>query len=135
MKNIITTVSVFCLIFILNSCGKAPSEMIVGEWKIADLKTTQEISEDQLESHKEAIEDMKASSSLVINADGTYENTISESVVKGKWSINEDATKLTLTDEEGNAEVSEIVELSENKLTISKEVYEVTNTIFYEKKQ
>jgi len=133
MKNLGIVISTLLIVLLISSCAKKPSELIVGEWKIADIKTSEEISPDIKEERDKAIEDMKASSLFVINADNTFENTISESTEKGKWALSDDGKKLTLTYESGKQEVSNVEELTETKLTTSIDVNGSKNTIIYEK--
>lgn len=133
MKNLTITSLIFILTIFLASCGQKPSEMIIGEWKIADIQSSEEISEELAETYQETIEEMKASSKMIINADGTFENIISESSSTGKWVLSEDAKTLTLTYDSGDEEVSSVEELTANKLVTSIEINEAKNTIVYEK--
>lgn len=133
MKNLGILITAMLIVFFISSCAKKPSELIVGEWKIADIKTSEEIAPDIKEERDKAIEDMKASSLFVIKADSTFENTISESTENGKWSLSDDGKKLTLTYESGKSEVSNVEELTETKLTTSIDFNGTKNTIFYEK--
>lgn len=107
--------------------------MIVGEWKIVDISTSEEIPEEIMEQHKQSLEEMKASSLFVIKADSTFDNTISESTNSGKWKLSEDGKKLTLIYEAGNEEVSNIDTLTETKLVTSIDVNGAKNTIAFEK--
>ena len=133
MKNLGIIASLLIVALFISSCSKKPSEMIVGEWKIVDIATSEEIPEEFVEDHKQAIDEMKASSLLVIKADGTFENTISESTSAGKWTLSEDAKTLKLIYEEGQEEVSTIEELTDTKLTTSIDVNSAKNTISFEK--
>ncbi len=115
------------------SCKKDPSGLIVGEWKAADIAYSQEISPDIKQKLKETLDEMKASSLWVINADGTFTKTILEESSIGKWVLSPDAKKLTLTYEDGNSEVSDVVELTNSKLVVSIEINDSKNTITWEK--
>jgi len=133
MKNFKITSFILIIALFLGSCAQKPSEMIVGEWKITDIQSTEEIPEELVEIHKQTIDEMKASSKLVIKADGTFENTISETTTAGKWTISTDAKNLTMVYEGGSDEVSNIDELTAAKLVVSIEINEAKNTIVYEK--
>jgi len=134
MKNLSITSCILVIALFLGSCEQKPSEMIVGEWKIVDVQSTEEIPEELEEIHTQTIEEMKAGSKLIINVDGTFERTILEETTGGKWAISEDAKKLTMTYEGGSNEISNIDELTEAKLAVSIEINEAKNTIVYEKK-
>lgn len=133
MKNLKNFAGLLIVLFIISSCSKKPAEMIVGEWKIVDIATSDEIPEEIMEQHKQSLEEMKASSLFVIKADSTFDNTISETTNSGKWKLSEDGKKLTLIYEAGNEEVSNIDELSETKLVTSIDVNGAKNTISFEK--
>ena len=133
MKNLgITTILLLLAIFI-SSCSQKPSEMIIGEWKIVDLQTDEEIPAEMLEIHKQTIEDMKASSLLVFKPDSTFDYTISETTTSGKWTVGEDGKKLTMIYEEGNQEVSDINELTEKRLSVTIEINGSNRTNIFEK--
>ncbi|MEN8122830.1 MAG: DUF5004 domain-containing protein [Bacteroidota bacterium] len=133
MKKIFISLLVIVSFALISSCSKSPAENMVGEWKITDIQTTDEIPDEQLEVYKEAIEGMKESSKMVYNNDGTYEKTISEMTTKGTWKISEDGKTLSETSEEGTNESVQIVELSENKLVTVSELDETKNTMTFEK--
>ena len=125
------------LLFIsfLSSCTKSPSDLIVGQWRIIDIKTSEEIPDDQKEMYKQIMDDMKASTELEFKEDGSYKQLIAEETNTGKWSISEDAKTITLTDEKGKSEPGDIVELTENKLIIVNQLDKTKNTITWEKVQ
>ncbi len=133
MKNLKITSCIIVIVMFFVSCSQKPSEMILGEWKISDIQSSEEIDEELVETYKQTIEEMKASSKMVIKADGTFENTISETSSTGKWLLSEDGKTLTMTYDGGNEEVSTVNELTESKLVTSIEVNDAKNTIVYEK--
>ena len=133
MKNQVITSCILILVVFLSSCSKKPVEMIVGEWKIADVQTTMEIPEEQKEAYEQIIVELKANSKLVINADNTFTRTDNGEESTGNWTLSEDAQKLSLSYGDGKEEVSTITELTDEKLSLSIEVNNATNTIVYEK--
>jgi len=130
-----TSYLLISLLFIsfLYSCTPSPSEMIVGKWKITDIKTSEEIPEDQKEMYDQIMKDLKSSTALEFKNDGTFDKTISEEVGSGKWSISEDVKTLTMTDENGKNEPATILELTENSLITVNELDKTKNTITWGK--
>jgi PBP1b-binding outer membrane lipoprotein LpoB len=133
MRNLKIASFIIVITMFFVSCSQKPSEMIVGEWKITDIQSSEAIPDELAEIHRQTIEEMKSSSKLTIKADGTFENMISETSSTGKWTLSDDAKTLTMTYESGNQEVSNVDELAETKLVVSIEVNEAKNTIVYEK--
>lgn len=133
MKKIFISLLVLVSVVLISSCSKSPAENMVGEWKITDIQTTSEISDDQLDAYKEALEGMKESSKMIYNSDGTYEKTISEMTTKGTWKISEDGKTLTETSEDGINESVEVIELSDKKLITVSELDDTKNTMTFEK--
>ena len=125
-------ISLFFLSILL-SCTKSPSDLIIGKWKIADIKTSEEIPEDQKEMYKQIMDDMKASTKMEFKEDGTYEQSIAEEINSGKWNISEDGKTLTLIDEKGKSEPATVLELAENILIVVNELDQTKNTITWEK--
>lgn len=133
MKNLKVKSAILVIALFLGSCAKNPAEMIIGEWKITDIETTAEITEDQLDTYNEYIENIKATTSLTLNIDNTCIKKEDGEETTGKWKMSDDAKTLTLTYEGGSDEVSNIIELTDTKLSISLEVNDSKNTITYEK--
>ncbi len=133
MKKIFISLLVLVSIVLISSCSKSPAENMVGEWKITDIKTTSEIPDDQLDAYNEALEEIKESSKMIYNSDGTYEKTISEITTTGTWEISENGKTLNETSEEETQESVEILELSDNKLVTVSELDDTKNTMTFEK--
>jgi len=133
MKNSGTLIATIFFLLLIFSCTTKPSEMIIGEWKVADIAFSTEISDELKQAQQESLNIMKSSSSLVIKADGTYKYTISEESTEGKWALSSDDETLTLTYPDGQQEVSKIVELTEEKLVTSTMINEIENTITFQK--
>jgi hypothetical protein len=134
MKNV-KFFSLTIIIIIVFSCGSDKSSYIVGTWKIDDIKTSSEISADIKETYKEAMDDMKSTYQLVIKADSTFEHTVSGSTNIGKWKISPDLKTLTLKYDNGENEVSDIIELTDNKMVTSIEMNDYRNTFTFEKQK
>ena len=133
MKKIFISFLTIITIALISSCATSPSENMVGEWKITDIKTSYEVPEDQLEAYEEALEGMKESSKMIYNSDGTYEKTISEMTTKGNWKISEDGKLLKERSEDGINESVEIAELSDTKLVTISKLDDTENTMTFEK--
>ncbi len=134
MKKTGILAALLLLIVFISSCSKKPSELIIGEWKVTDFALSQDVSEEIKQAQKETFDEMKESSSLVFNSNGTYNYIISMDTVNGKWVISPDAKVLTLTYPDGQQEISNIVELTELKLVTSTKISnEFENTITFEK--
>ena len=133
MKKIFISLLVLVSIVLISSCSKSPAENMVGEWKITDIKTTSEIPDDQLDAYNEALEEIKESSKMIYNSDGTYEKTISEITTTGTWEISENGKTLNETSEEETQESVEILELSDKKLVTVSVLDDIKNTMTFEK--
>jgi|GEM_PF-1893683 len=105
------------------ACGSKKSK-VVGEWKIADMSLPLPAGlPDSLKSQyeemvKKQVDAVKASAStFTYKEDGTYAYNFAGKPGTGTWSVNDQATEITLS-EGGKSEVSKIVELTENKMVI-----------------
>ncbi len=132
MKVTIKLTSIILILFLFSNCGSNPAELIVGKWKISDVKTTSEIPKEQKEAFDNAINDMKANSFLEIKSDKKFTKNNNGEVFNGTWDISEDGKKLTLTYDK-TKEVSQINELTSSRLSISIDVNDEKNTIIYSK--
>ena len=103
--------------------GNKKSKLIMGDWKIADMSAPMPANlPDSLKTQYEAmlksqVEKIKASSTFSYKEDGTYAYNFAGQAGGGTWKVNDEATELTLT-EGGKADVSKVLELTENKLVI-----------------
>lgn len=132
MKNIFTISSIITFLLLFSACTKAPSELIIGKWNIVDVKTTIEMTDEQKDSFKQTLEEIKAGSFLQINEDKTFNRDYMGETSTGKWKISEDGKKLTLTYGSTN-EVSKINELTDKSLSLTILVNAGENTIIYAK--
>ncbi|MFI5141252.1 MAG: lipocalin family protein [Bacteroidia bacterium] len=121
MKKISLLALVAVLFF---ACGgNKKSKLITGDWKIADMQAplppnlpdSLKVQYDSM--LKSQVAKIKASSTFNYKEDGTYAYNFAGQAGGGTWKLNEEATELTLT-EAGKADVSKVLELTENKLVI-----------------
>jgi hypothetical protein len=117
------------------SCKNGKNSKIVGTWTISEISSTSEIPNELKANYQESMNDMKSTFLLVVKSDSTFERTLSGSMSKGKWKLSPDEKTLTLTYDDGGNEISNVMELTENKMVISIEMNEAKNTITYEKKK
>lgn len=96
---------------------------IVGTWKLSDVSFGAAVPEGQEEVFQKMVNEMKESTRMTFNNDGTYENKTSmmgmEKIEKGKYRL--EGNTLTSISEDGREDVVELVELSSNKFIISTE--------------
>ncbi len=128
-KNLRFTIIILS-VFLLSSCAKKPAELVVGKWKVADLKTTSEISNEQQEAFQNEMKKLIANSFLELKADNNFEKKYGGDNSSGIWSISEDGKKLTLMYGK-NKEVSTVNKLTEDTLSISITVNDEVNTIVF----
>ena len=101
--------------------GNKKSKLIIGDWKIADMTTpTPPNLPDSLKSQydsmlKVQVNKIKTSSTFNYKEDGTFAYNFAGQAGGGTWKLNDEATELTLVDG-GKADVSKVLELTENKL-------------------
>jgi hypothetical protein len=130
MKKVIGILFVASLIT-LTACGSKKSDLLTGSWKLGDMSSEapKELP-DSLRKREEAqtkirAEEMKKSYSFDFNKNGTYVIKVMGSEAKGSWKLNEDATKLTLMDEdakEKTGETGDLVELTANRMVFTMDV-------------
>ena len=135
MKNLNFLLLIIATYAFISSCSSDPSEMIVGKWKIADIKTSTEISEDQMDAYNEQIEEMKNSSKITFKADGSFEQTILEETSTGNWKISEDGKTLTKKNEDGSSENLKIEKLTNDEMVIVSEFDDVKTTTSFKKEK
>ena len=132
LKILGASLFVAALIF---ACGKEKNNDIIGTWTISELHSTADIPDDAKANYEESMEDYKKTYLLIIKPDSTFEHTISETTSEGKWDLSPDTKTLTLVYGNGEKEVSNVIELSEDKMVTSVEFNDATNTITFVKKK
>lgn len=117
------SVIAFAALLLVACGGNKKSKMVVGDWKIADMKAPMppnmpdSLKGQYEEALKKQVEAMKAGSSFSYKEDGSYSYNLGGQAGAGTWKLNDGGTELTLT-EGGKSDINKVVELSENKLTI-----------------
>ncbi|MBR2103865.1 MAG: hypothetical protein IJ933_01090 [Bacteroidales bacterium] len=106
----------------LLSCNQTPKQMLTGEFKITSITTDRKMPAEETEIWTQAMEDIKESTLLILNADGTMQETVSGVTTKGTWEV------IGEEGEEGEAMVLKIVK--ENKSTINMKISELSGSGF-----
>ncbi len=106
----------------LLSCNQTPKQMLTGEFKITSITTDRKMPAEETEIWTQAMEDIKKSTLLILNADGTMQETVSGVTTKGTWEV------IGEEGEEGEAMVLKIVK--ENKSTINMKISELSGSGF-----
>ena len=106
----------------LISCKQTPRAMLTGEFKISSITTDRKMSADETEIWQQAMEDLKKSTVLVLNADGSMQETISGVTTKGSWEVFGEEG------EEGETMVLKLVK--ENKSTVNMKLSELSASGF-----
>ena len=113
-----------------------PSELIIGTWKINDVKFDTDFSEELQAFQDSLVDEMKGNTILTITSDGSYLHTFSlfgQAVVyEGEWKLNEKGTRFETTDEDNSLnEKIKILELSEQSLILEMDHEKLPLTLTY----
>lgn len=100
----------------LSSCADK-SKLLVRTWMVDNLKYTREIPAEMQPQIDRVIDGLRQSFRLTYNADGTYVTTNNEEVLKGRWKLNWNGTKITSTSEKGQQQDYQVMELTDAKFT------------------
>jgi hypothetical protein len=121
MKKIISILFAAAVVTLVACGGAKKSEMVIGSWKLVDMKAPmpKEIP-DSMKAKFEAqmksqIDEMKKTASFDFSKDGTFTLKMMNQENKGTWKLNEDGSKMTMT-QEGKSDTATVVELTANKL-------------------
>jgi hypothetical protein len=120
---------------LIYSCGKEKTNDIVGTWKISDISSSTEISAELKKGVEESWKEMKDSYVLKIKADSTFEHSVSGTSSVGKWKLSPDSKQLTLFYQDGEPEISNIVELTSDKMVTKVEFNGAENTFTFVKEE
>jgi len=134
MKKLNYIIAFFAIFAIISGCSNDPSKTIVGSWKLTEIKTTEQIADDQKEMYNKMMDEIKATSSFVFKEDNTIETKFAEQVSKGTWEVSKDGKTLTIKDEKGNTSKATIKELTSTKFSFEEEKNGVVTTLVLEKK-
>lgn len=101
-------------VMVLMAGCKDKSNLLVNTWTVSELKYTSEIPKDMKPSIDKSVNEMKKSFRLTYNADGTYKTQMNDQLLKGKWKMNWNSSKITSTTDNGISKDFKIIDLSEN---------------------
>ncbi len=108
------------LVAFLCACGINKSEMITKEWKATELM----LGETKLTA------DAVGGVSFSFKADSSFSYTETGNTENGKWSLDKDGTKITLTYPQGERSiVQDIKELTPDKLVLDYEEHGMKRSI------
>ena len=108
---------------LLISCmTTTPKDMLTGEFKITSLTTDRKMPASETEIWQQAMEDLKKNTLLILNADGSMQETINGVTTKGTWEV------IGEEGEEGEAIVLKFVK--EDKSTINMKLSELSGSGF-----
>jgi hypothetical protein len=105
------------LVLLLMTGCRDKSNLLVNTWTVSDLKYTSEVPKEMQGTVNESIEKIKKSFRLTYNADGTYNTQMNGQVLKGKWKMNWNSSKITSTTDNGITKDFKIIELKEDKFS------------------
>jgi hypothetical protein len=121
MKKIISILFAAAVVTLVACGGAKKSDMIVGSWKLVDMKAPMPKEfPDSMKAKMEAqmkaqIDEMKKTASFDFSKDGTFTMKLMNQENKGTWKLNDEGTKMTMT-QEGKSDTASVVELTANKL-------------------
>lgn len=108
---------------------------ITGTWTFESLDMGADLPEDQKQMVDAMVESMQGST-ITFDKEGKYVQTGKssegeEETKEGTFKLNDDKTQLTIVKADGSEDISEIVELSANKLVISQEANGMKSTMSF----
>ncbi|MFN8323772.1 MAG: DUF5004 domain-containing protein [Chitinophagales bacterium] len=111
------TVLILLVVFLFLTGCSDKSKLLVGEWRVNNLKYTREIPAEMQPTIDNTVNQLRNSFVLTYNADGTYTTSMGEQVLKGNWKLNWNSTKITATSSSSDIKTYEVKELTESNLT------------------
>lgn len=118
----IITLTLIMAIATLMSCTKSPKQMLVGEYTVTSISTDLKMTPEEQSAWNEAMEDLKKSTKLVLEANGNMQETTNGITEKGTWEVFGD------NGEEGEGWRHMLTR--ESKSTVSMEIQELTDNGF-----
>jgi len=123
MKKVFSIILVAAVVTLV-ACGGKKSDLVAGTWKIGDMaaespKDLPDSLRKAIEAQSKAgIEEMKKSCTFEFKKDGSYTIKMMDTESKGKWTLSDDGTKISMTGDtkEKQAMSGDVVELTANKL-------------------
>ncbi len=108
------TVLMVCglLLISLASC-QDKSTALVRSWKLKDMHLTRQVPDLLKPTIDKAIDDMKKSNYVITyNPDGTYTTQMNNHVLKGKWKLNFNSSKISVETDNGQSKDYSIIKLT-----------------------
>ncbi|MCR5455746.1 MAG: hypothetical protein K6F33_12230 [Bacteroidales bacterium] len=109
-------------ILALAACTQTPRELLIGEYKISSITSDQKFSPEERELWKEVTEQLKQTTTLILKADGSMEQTINGITQRGKWEV--------YGEESEDGEKIKLKIILESKATINMEIHDLTSSGF-----
>jgi hypothetical protein len=103
------------VLFLLTGCKDDKKKLIVGTWKIEDIKVSAEIPEEQKQFFDAMLAQMKEFLRLTYSADGTYQSDFMGKSNKGKWIMNDKQDEITAEDDSGKPMKYKIISLTKDR--------------------
>lgn len=123
IKAILIALALILTTTSLISCiSSTPKDMLSGEFKITSLTTDQKMTDEEYKIWNQAMEDLKKNTLLILNADGSMQETINGVTTKGTWEV------IGEEGEEGEAIVLKFVK--EDKSTTNMKLSELSGSGF-----
>lgn len=118
MKNILPILFIASLT-LFSSCKGGKDKYLAQAWKLDDMVYLTPIPPEMEQSVHDIIDQQKGNYTLVYNPDGTYEATMGGEKLKGTWSLNWNASKLTVITSDNKPKTYTIKELTADKYSFS----------------
>jgi hypothetical protein len=122
MKNVLSYLLAIVLVVGLFACKGGKSDMLAAKWKISNINDGREVPADQKEAVDKMMAEMLKDSYFEFKKDGSFDMNVAGKSEKGKWTLNDDGTKLIINEDGAKkADTMTVSELSETKVSISEE--------------
>lgn len=123
LMNKITLLATGILILFITACEKSPEEAILGTWKVDDIESTANMTDDEAEFFQAGIDEQKQMLSYTFNAD-KMTMKYGDDETQWSWMLNNssDSLKLNLNNEDRKLEFF-VKELTNEKMVWEDEVY------------
>ena len=99
-------------LMVLQSCSNDKSQLLVRQWKLADIKQSSEVPAEMKDGIDKSVKALKDDMLLTYYADGTYSTQFHGEEIKGKWKLNMNSTTLTSKQDGGQPQEWDIKELT-----------------------
>ena len=121
-KATLIAIALIMAVMSLTSCNKTPKEMLTGEYAISSITTDLKMTSEEAGIWNKAMEDLKKTTTLILQADGKMQETINGVTKKGTWEV------LGEEGEEGETLVLKLI--YENKSTVNMTIHDLSSSGF-----